>query len=42
MSAAQQAKILKTVEANVDRLIDSDAFAAMHADVAMFGDAAFK
>lgn len=42
MSAAQQAKILKSVETNVDRLIDSDAFAAMHADVAMFGDAAFK
>ena len=42
MSDAQHAKVDKAFRGNVDRYVDSDAFAAMQADVDMFGPAAFS
>ena len=42
MSDAQHTKVDKAFRDNVDQYIDSDAYDAMIADLAMFGDAAFS
>jgi hypothetical protein len=42
MSEVQQANVAKAFRGSIDRYKDSDAFAAMSADVEMFGDAAFS
>ncbi len=40
ISGRQKAKIDSTLRANVERLVSSDAFSALQADVELFGDAA--
>jgi hypothetical protein len=42
VSDKQQQKIASAFRSNLDRFVDSDAFAAMQADVAMFGNDAFQ
>lgn len=42
MSDRQHEKVDAAFRANIDRFVSSDAFAAMHADVEMFGDRAFS